>query len=318
MFGIKYGLGYVNARVKGLESKLLNDRDYSNLKNVKTLDSFVTLLQETSYRKELIEYPKHTGSVSFVLDSFKKNYDYTLKKIESYTPHKYYDFLDYFDFDELCRDVKKVFSKLLLNERTSLNELYSTSSNKFIAKLLEAPNSTEFLKILKRDQRFSLLHDLKHYLKRSQDFYHDVDLIQAKRKVLLLENFGEPTLAHLFKVEVKFKRELVILRLLKRKTSAVQVIKELKKEGLLNPESYVYARISYDSFKDKLEREYNHSFKKVSDFEEFTAQKFYAAARIATKSSVMNLTTIYSFMTLKELEIQKLRTMALEKFGEGF
>lgn len=317
MLGTKFELGYVNARVKGLESKLLSDRDYANLKTVKTLDSFVTLLQETGYKRELIEYPKHTGSVSFILESFKKNYDVTLKRIKYYTPKKYYEFLDYFDFDELCRDVKKIFSKLLLNEKTSWTEVYSTPSNKFVAKLLEVPNNLDLLKILKRDERFSILHDLKHYLKKPQEFYHDIDLIQAKRKLLLLKDFGEPTLAHLFKLESKFKRELVVLRLLKRRTSTLQIIKELKKEGLLNPESYVYARFSYDSFKSKVEKECGHSFNKISDFEEFTRKKFYDAARLATRSSVMNLTTIYAFMTLKELEIQRLRTLALEKFGEG-
>ncbi len=315
-FGVNIDLGYVNARVKGLDAKLLDERDYANLKNIKTLDSFVILLQETGYKSELIEFPKHAGSVSFVLDAFKKNYDATLKKIESYTPKKYSEFLSYFDFDELCRDVKKIYSKFSLNEKIDLVDLYSEKSNKLIIRLSEAKNIKDFIWLLKHDERFHSLHDIKHYLKKSENFYNDVDAIQAKRKQGLKE-IGEPILTHLLEVELKFKKEVLILRLMKRKATINQIVKELKTESLFTPSDYINSRVSYDVFKSKLEKDYSYSFSKVSEFEEFLNQKFYRIVQRATRTSVMNLATLYSYLILKEFEVQKLRTLALEKFGES-
>ncbi|VVB69917.1 V-type ATP synthase subunit C [uncultured archaeon] len=316
MLGVNLDLGYANARVKGLESKLLTDRDYANLKNVKTIDSFVTLLQETGYKNELIEFPKHAGSISFVLDALKKNYDATLKKVESYTPKKYSKFLSYFDFDELCRDVKKIYSKFLLNEKTDLFDLYSQKSNKLVTNLLEAQNTQDFIRLLKHDERFKSLHDIKHYSKKPQEFYHDIDAIQARSKHSL-KDFGEKVLTHLLEIELKFKKEILTLRLLKRKATSNQIIKELRKEDLFKPHDYVTARLSYESFKSRLQKDYNNSFTKISEFEEFVDQKFYDSVKRVTRVSVMNLSTLYSYLILKEIEVQKLRTLAVEKFGEN-
>ena len=63
---VDLGYAYANARVKGMKSNLLGSHVFRELMQVRTVDEVIALLEQTPYKKDLVEASRMRSGVQLV------------------------------------------------------------------------------------------------------------------------------------------------------------------------------------------------------------------------------------------------------------
>lgn len=80
--------GYINARIRGMKSRLLDHRTLDNLILQPDLDSLIAELEKTAYREDLIEAKgKYTG-VTAIEHALRNNFVRTFRKVLDFSKEK--------------------------------------------------------------------------------------------------------------------------------------------------------------------------------------------------------------------------------------
>ena len=80
--------GYCNARVKAMETRLLPEPVFRELKQVKSLSEVTQVLEQTSYKESLVDASVKYSGAELVLKGLQKDFLSTLVKVRKMLPKK--------------------------------------------------------------------------------------------------------------------------------------------------------------------------------------------------------------------------------------
>ena len=131
--------GYINARIRGMKSRLLDERIYNELLNQPDLDSMISVLKNTQYGAVLARMPKSENLMDAFIQALREDLENTFKKIlkiSSGNPRKLFQILLMrYDIENLLilirgkiqnipeRDIRNSLVPAFIFDRARLNEL---------------------------------------------------------------------------------------------------------------------------------------------------------------------------------------------------
>ena len=131
--------GYINARIRGMKSRLLDERVYNELLNQPDLESMISVLKNTQYGPVLARMPKTENLMDAFIQALREDLENTFKKIlkiSSGNPHKLFQILLMrYDIENLLilirgkiqnipeREIRNSLLPAFIFDRARLNEL---------------------------------------------------------------------------------------------------------------------------------------------------------------------------------------------------
>lgn len=77
--------GYINARIRGMKSRLLSHRELDDLVLKPDLDTLLADLENGPYREDIIEAKVHFSGVLCIEYALRQNFIRTFRKIQNFT-----------------------------------------------------------------------------------------------------------------------------------------------------------------------------------------------------------------------------------------
>lgn len=131
--------GYINARIRGMKSRLLDERVYNELLNQPDLDSVITVLKNTPYGGVLARMPQTENLIDTFIQALREDLENTFQKIlkiSSGEPQRLFKILLMrYDIENLLilirgkiqgipeREIKNSLMPAFIFDRARLNEL---------------------------------------------------------------------------------------------------------------------------------------------------------------------------------------------------
>ena len=76
--------GYINARMRGMKSRLLTHRELDDLITKPDLESLIADLENSPYKQEIIEAKGHLTGILCVEYALRENFTRTFRKIQDF------------------------------------------------------------------------------------------------------------------------------------------------------------------------------------------------------------------------------------------
>ncbi len=131
--------GYINARIRGMKARLLDEKVYNDLLNQPDLDSLITVLKNTPYGQALARMPKTENPIDGFIHALREDLETTfqkLLKISSGKPNELFKILLMrYDIENLLilirgkiqgipeREIRNSLMPAFIFDRARLNEL---------------------------------------------------------------------------------------------------------------------------------------------------------------------------------------------------
>jgi len=317
---VDLGYAYANARVKGMKSNLLGSHVFRELMQVRTVDEVIALLEQTPYKKDLVEASRMRSGVQLVDVALSNNLARTIATMGRIMPKHASGLFSLLTADWDAQNIKLILSKKALGKEVAESELIGShgKAKLFLQKLAKAKNMKDAISIVTSGW------GLKEFR------------ISMKN---LVEKEPEPDLRKLIaKIEEERARRLTVLskksdRLTARIVEAqlalesVMAVMRLKREGVKDEEKYVVYR---NALVRKLLHtpDFEHCIKEIASAYQLPpevaeksrnslslleiALEKKTAERIMrwTRMSVLSFATAVGFVFLKNLEVSNLRKIA--------
>lgn len=311
------GYAFANARVKGMKSALLNANSVRELMQISTIDEMTALLEQTSYKGDLVEASKNYEGVQRIDVALNANLARVTYKVWKMLPpseRKKFELL-YAEWD--AQDFKTVFSKKAAGLEIAQNDLLNVFPQRkaVFERLKKAKDLREALSAaasLWNSPHFKIAMQ-KILSEKELDFRKAIEEVERERvrRLETLSKNSDSNTKKTVQAILEFQGIMVALRLKKENLPA--------KEALLFKRPGVKKVIHSKSFEHALEEACKHygvkdvpaSLSKAEiEFEKALSQKILRYSRM----SVLSFGTVVGFLFLKQMEVANLRKIAFANY----
>lgn len=319
---------FINAKIRGMKSRLFDEERYRHLMDTTQLDALVKALIETDYGHELSELGSGEAEITDVVKALDKNLIAAYKTVlKFFTPKKENAFISHLisrleveNLKIILRGKFKGIGPILINDALiPVNGL----SNIDYERLIESRDIEEFvsdlgptpygqplkqvLPLFMRERRTALL---ERPLEESYYFnvYSSLESLKGYDETVMRTYLGTivdcfnimGTLRYriYYEVPADTVKEMVLpMKFRLTKTEA---------ESLVNATEHDYMDIVADTYYGRLVG----SYKSLPELEMGLNRIMAAAARKALSGSPFNIGTIIGYLALKELEVSNIKCIA--------
>ncbi|MFQ5406564.1 MAG: V-type ATPase subunit, partial [Candidatus Micrarchaeia archaeon] len=212
------GLAYVNARVKGMKSKLLPPSSLRQMLSVRTLNEVVELLEEGPYKDSFVEASVKYSGRKLVLHALFLDFNKAVQKLVRVTPPKYQGVLSAVLKKWDVQSIQLVLSSKALQESVDEDDLIflEPSKKRSLKELINANSFSEALKALdKTEYRGVILRAMPEF-EKSKDYRVFVNALDAYYFRILSDSVGKTNdrnAESLLKSEINVHNFLLVLRM---------------------------------------------------------------------------------------------------------
>ncbi|MBU1198157.1 V-type ATPase subunit [Candidatus Micrarchaeota archaeon] len=316
---------YANARIKGMKSKLFTESKFRELLEVPSIAELIELLEETEYRDAFVASSTKFEGMELIAHALKTDLEHTLAKIMKFTPKKGERMLDVMLQEYEVQNLATVLAvkdtgasiqetDLVILNAESKRNLDSLMEKESVGAVIRALQNSEFGKSL---QQQALAYD------KTRDFRLYIRALNAYRFHQLLnlaEKQKAPFVADLVRMRIALMDLMILLRVKrmdpKRDCSEFFVRKH---HLLINDLNKLQ---DFDKILDRVAKEYPKAVDAVAEvrsngslvpLEIALERRFYGYVMRKLRLSVLDFSTIMSYLYLKQLEIGAIRKIAYAK-----
>ncbi len=315
--GIDLKFAYSDVRVKSMKNSLLRQNILRDLVAVPTLNEFIAILENTSYKDSMVDASTRLSGMNLIESAFNLELGKVFGRLLKITPPSHSSLLGAVLLMPEIQNVKTLIAKKHFNQAISRDDLVIFSKNGF-EKLFETSklNSVEEIaNSFKSKSYFRALAIGMDDFRKSNSLtgvFDQLDKFYYANLREQLSNSGS-SIVDLINLKIQIQDALIALRLKEAKAGDGAEKYLLKQKGWLVNSILKSQNVSEGI--DTVARKF-HLNKNCSTLEGLEVEldkEFAKRALKLTRSTVLNFGTILGFYFLKLKEISILRKIALAK-----
>lgn len=317
--------GYCNARVKGMETRLLSEQVMRELCQVKSLAEVVEILEETSYKESFVQASTRFTGIDLVINGLQLDSLATLAKLRDSLPKKACPLFNAITVEWEVQDLKQIVTKKALNEKVALEELtlYQVGGSTFIEKAANAESLDKTLDVIQ--DKYALSTAVKAF-KEKNEFRIILDALDKeyyKQLAFLTATLPKNEKARgLLQYKLFLENAMIILRMKHSGTTQKQAIRQQliptaeknpTLEKMVEAETVAQALALLDEAKHLQMRKLWEEEKKLWAVELALNKHFFEKAKKVLHLEVLSFGVVIGFLFLKTIETNNIKKIALGK-----
>ncbi len=324
IFAYDLSFAYTNARVKAMKSKLFDRDRVRELLDVRTLNEFIELLEESPYKPEFVAASTRFKGVELVKHALDDNLIATFKRIASVVPAAALPLLKLVVQQWEINNIKKIIASKAIGKQVQLSDLLPADqeSTSLLGKLVECDFVEQVVAVLDRThyapathacrKKFSETHDFRVVLAALDSHYYSL-LSQAMRTA------PDAFTAGFMQDRIDFANALVILRMKKTGVENTEIEKHLVRYGrqrlsreLLSHDSVEKALAAFAGRKRLDSKVLAAAYEKhgLPAVEAELEKALLEKARKTVSRAALSMGVVVAFLHLKQEEVHSLRKIA--------
>jgi V/A-type H+-transporting ATPase subunit C len=324
---MKYG--YSNARVKGMESKLISSSVMKSIEDAKDVDSMLSILFQTDYNAAILKFGGLEINTTMLDFAVSENLASNLNKLADITPNDEKYIIEHmisgFDFN----NIKMVLEAIDRHKKFDSISKYIVSSRRFgsdfLQDVMKADNINDaFSKLLRNRQYRNVLSKAYEAYKKTTNVMDAITTIDMEHYKEIGDLSIELTKTHhksakILKMDIDMRNIITLLKAKKVEMNFVDISANLIKNGSLSLKyfSEIYnnsddinsfaLKINEFDLKDAVlvYSENNH----MLPFEISMRNQIFNKSQKLLEASVLSLNALVDYVYLKEAEVFTIRAL---------
>ncbi len=324
---LDFNYAYLNARIKGMKSKLFTKDKLRQIRFAGSLIQFIELMEESQYKKSFVSHSVFEKGLPLIRHALVEDYVNTLLEIRKMAPENAKYFVDYFLLYYRINDLKKIIEAKLTANKISNKDLILTDAQslEIYKPFFNTSDSASIIACLDKSifgEGFIKKNNLSNDKIELYELFTALDNYYQNKLSILEEQTNESYLKSLISKKIDTINLLIVLRA----GSDFNDAKVFEKSFLITKNNARENQL-LSSSKDKnaiissLERRNKIKFSPqaislaidnddITQLEAEIDSEFEKQVRSVSSISVMSLSTVISYIFLKRNEVTNLLKIA--------